>query len=239
MRLQFPLTSALLLAVAGVIALATGALIAFAFSRRRRRERHFRAADEARESFVPIVHGILANRIDYAVGVEALRAQCSPGSIRALERTLLTSDLPDAALPLRLRLCEDLGLVGLWQRQLTGRPSDPPARADPSRAEGLLERLLPLSFVGRAESAQSLGLVRHAESWRILVAALDDPSLDVRTAAATALGHIQAPESVPVLVALMEAAAQSPSPALSVRQIKAVLVSFPLKRGLEDRKSVV
>lgn len=233
MRLQATPTSAVLFAIAVVIALATAALIAFAFRRRRRRESHFRALDELRRWCAPIVHNILAGTIDYAAGIEALRRLCPLGSSPALEQTLLVSNLPDGLAPLRLRLCEALGLVALWQERLAGEPSHPAAQSISAKSGSLLERLAPLRFVERAESAQNLGIVRHAPSWRILVSALDDPSLDVRAAAATALSLIQAPESVPALVERLQAVALSQSPAFSVRQIKAVLVRFPVERSLD------
>ncbi|HEV2176033.1 MAG TPA: HEAT repeat domain-containing protein [Terriglobia bacterium] len=233
MHLQATPISAVLLVIAVVIALATAALIAFAFSRRRRREKHFRDLDELHRQCTPIVHNILAGSIDYAAGIEALRRLCPSGSSPALEQTLLFRNLPDAQVPLRRRLCEDLGWVERWQQRLVGQPSHPESRSASTKSGNLLERLTPLRFVGRAESAQNLGLVRHTPSWRVLVNALDDPSLDVRASAATALSLIQAPESVPALVERLQAVALSPSPALSVRQIKAVLVRFPVERSLD------
>src|SRR5579863_6595963 len=124
MRPQVMPITAVLFALAILIVLATAALVAFAFSRRRLREKHFRAVDELRRRCMPVVHDLLAGTIDYAAGIEALRRLCPSGSSPLLEQTLLARNLPIAQSPLRRRLCEDLGLVALWQQRLAGKPSE-------------------------------------------------------------------------------------------------------------------
>src|SRR5207253_7074768 len=88
-----------------------------------------------------------------------------------------------------------------------------------------------LNFRVRARSAENLRLVRYQPGWPLLVKALDDPHPDVQTAAAGALAALREPQSFPALVERLHASVLGPPASLSLRSVKAALVSFPLNRS--------
>jgi HEAT repeat protein len=218
------------------ILLATGLLIAFALVRRKQRAREFREIDELRRLSFPIISSLAAGKLDYAPALRALREVFASGLNRAqlVERVLFDGRSPKTIpVPVLRQLAVDFGLVELWERRLLGHFEPVNLRHAVSRPDSALERVRPLSFLLRARSAERLGLICHSPSWQVLVRALDDPHTDVRSAAARALGAIAEPHSFPALVERLQAVVLAPSASLSVRHVKAVLVSFPLPHARE------
>ncbi len=216
-----------------VILLGTGALVALAITRRQRREKYFQRVDDVRQRYSPVVAALLAQKLDYQRGLEGLKGITGLDRIYLLEQVLLEKTPTPAQVPILRKLSEDLGLVNVWRRQLAGQFDVASLRDALSRPEGLLQRIGRLSFLIRAKSAENLGIIRHAESWPLLVKALDDPHSDVASVATRSLALIAEPQSFPALQARLHAVVLNPSTALSLRSVKSGLVSFPLKQAAQ------
>ena len=195
------------------------ALILFVLARRARGNLKSVRNEETRTLCHELIGGLITATTEYPDALAQLRKRPA-AQVRAALGAILTADKnpsPGRAAPLKA-LCEDLGLVAQWRRTL----------AD-TRTSG--RKVNPFSFVLRAEAAENLGLLHHQPSWRLLVEALDDPNAAVRFAAARSLARIQEPESFTALADRLEAAAQDPTPKISVRSLKMVLASFPIAQA--------
>ena len=223
----------LVLAIAAIILLGTGFLIAVAIGRRFERERYFRRLDALRQQYGPVVSALLAGRLDHKAVLESLRSISGPDRTSMLERLCLEQKPEPAQRPVLRRLCEDLGLVEVWQRDLVGEFREESFGDSLSRPEGLLRRVSRLNFLVRARSAEHLRLVRCQPSWPLLVQALDDPHPDVQAAAAGALGALREPQSFPALVERLHASVLGPPASLSLQSVKAAVVSFPLRQSID------
>ena len=223
----------LVLAIAAIILLGSGFLIAVAIGRRFERERYFRRLDALRAQYGPAVSALLAGRLDHKSVLNRLRSISGPDRVFMVERLCLEQKPTPAQRPVLRRLCEDLGLVEVWRRDLAGKFLKESFVDSLSRPEGLLRRVGRLKFIVRARSAENLRLVRHQPSWPLLVKALDDPHPDVHTAAAGALGALQEPQSFSALVERLHASVLGPPANLSLRSVKAALVSFPLRQSID------
>ena len=224
--------TAVVIAILVVVLLGTGALIGAAIARRQRRDKYFQRLDDLRRRYSPVIASVLAQTLDYNRGLAVLKGISGLDRIHVLEQLCLEKKpTPDQG-PILCRLCEDLGLVEAWQRQLTGRLARASIREALGRPEGLLERVGRLAFLVRAKSAENLGIIQHHASWPLLVKALEDPHPDVQAVAVRSLAAIREPESFPVLVARLQAVVLKPSAALSLRAVKTAVVSFPLERAI-------
>jgi hypothetical protein len=206
----------------------TGSLIVLAVARRRYREKHFKRLDDAREHYRPIITELLKAGTGYEQVLSTLQAIAGKQRMYILERLCLENMPTPGQVPTIRRLCEDLGLVDLWQRQLANTFQTPTGRS-PSGGGHLLERPGRLSFLVRAKSAENLRFIQHQPSWPLLVKSLEAPHPDVQAVAARALAAIAEPQSVPALVQCLHRAVFIPSTGLSVRSIKDALVRFPLE----------
>lgn len=219
------------LTIVVVVLLGTGALVALAIGRRQRRERYFERLDDLRQRYSPVVEATLSKKIEYERGLEALKGVTGLDRLYFLEQ-LFFEKAPNAAqVPILRQLCQDLGLVEIWQRNLSGRISVASLGDTLARPEGILQRVGQLQFLIRAKSAENLGVIRHQPSWPLLVKALSDPHPDVQSVAARSLAAIGEPESFPALLERLHAVVIKPSGSLSLRSMKSALVSFPLKES--------
>ncbi len=221
----------IVLALVLIVLLGTGLLVAIAITRRQRRERYFQTLDEFRRRYRPILLALLARTIEYEQGLAALNGICESNRTFILEQLLLEETPKPTQVPILRRLSEDLGLVAVWQRRLTGHFEVGSVRDAMARPGGLLQRIGPLRFLVRAKSAENLGLIRHQPSWPVLVKALDDPHPDVQSIAARSLAAIRDPHSFPVLVERLHTTVLNPSTRLSLRSVKTALVRFPLSQA--------
>jgi HEAT repeat protein len=196
-----------------LVFLAAGFLITIAFVRRRFRERYFRRIDALRAENATLVASVLDGKLEYKQGLETLRAVSINEGLQILELLLLEKRPEPARIPVLRQLCQDLGLVEAWQRQLNG------IGRNPGR----------LGYLVRAAAANNLGIIRHHPSWPLLVKALDDPYPDVAAVAARSLAGIGEPESFQPLLNCLYDVVQNSSRQVSLRSIKMALVSFPLK----------
>src|SRR6266700_377718 len=162
----------LVLAIAAIILLGTGFLIAVAIGRRFERERYFRRLDALRQQYGPAVHALLAGRLDHKFVLDRLRSIGGRDRASMLERLCLEQKPAPAQRPALRRLCEDLGLVEAWRRDLAGGFYEESFGDSLSRPEGLLRRVSRLNFLVRARSAENLRLVCYQTSWPLLVQAL-------------------------------------------------------------------
>lgn len=229
--------AALVLAITAIIFFITALLIVFTLARRRQRKKHFERIDEARDRYKPLINALLEGRQEYSQVLSALRAITGAQRMHVLERLCLEDVPAQAQMPVLRRLCEDLGLVDLWQHQLA-EVHEAAIRESLSSPANAFQRIVPLSFLVRARSAENLRLIAHQPSWQILVKALEDPHSDVQAVAARALAAIGDPESFPALVKRLHLTVFIPSEGLSVRFIKAAVVSFPLRLACELRASL-
>jgi len=231
--------------VTGVVLLATALLVLVAVGRRLLREKQLRRLDHLRRLATPLLFLLLEGELSYEQGLAALKQFFGPGQLGALEIVLLESepafspssgpvfgDAQGQISTLR-RLCEDLGLVKLWQDHLQYQPAP--------FALAAVERFRPLRFLRRARAAKNLGLIAHRPSWPLLVRALDDPSPKVQWVATRALGAIREPASFPVLVdRLRRQALGKPSDSADestegppARATRSAMISFPLRCAAE------
>jgi len=174
-----------------VVLLGTGTLIGMAIARRQRRERYFQRIDQVRERFGPVATALISERIEYQRGLEALKSISGVDRMHMLEQLLVSKPAPPDQIPILRKACQDLGLVKLWQQEVSGQIT-PVALMSP---QGILRRVSRLHFLVRAKAAENLGIIRHKESWPLLVKALDDSHADVQTVAARALAAIGEPRA--------------------------------------------
>lgn len=214
-----------------VVLLGTGALVALAIGRRQRRERYFERLDDLRQRYGPVVAATLNKKIEYKRGLEALQGISGLDRLYFLEQLLFEKPPTTSQIPMLRVLCQDLGLVNIWQRHLSGRFDVASLREALARPEGFLQRIGRLHFLLRAKSAENLGIIRHQPSWQLLAKALDDPHPDVQSVAARSLAAIGEPESFGPLLERLQAIVSRPSAVLSLRSVKSALVSFPLKEA--------
>ncbi len=212
-----------------IVLLGTGTLVAMAVARRQRRERYFQRLDDLRQRFYPVVVALLNEKIEYARGLDALKGISGLDRLYFLEQLIFQRPPTAKQLPLLRQLCEDLGLVKVWQRNLGGRYDVATLRDALGRPEGILQRVGRLHFLLRAKSAEYLGTIQHRPSWPLLVKALNDSHADVRGVAARSLAAIGEPESIPALLEQLTRVVEHPGGSLSLRSVKSALVSFPLK----------
>ena len=213
-------------------------LIGIVFLRRRRREQFFKRIDALRERYSPVLAGVLCGRIAYPAGLEQLRGISGADRLFILERLCLEKKPTPAEEPVLRRLCEDLGLVKIWQQRLMGQIDQASLRDALVSQQGLLRRVKFLHFLIRSKSAENLGLIHHEASWPLLVKALEDANPDVQVVAVRSLGAIQHPGSFLPLVEQLHKAVLESAPILSVRTLKSALVSFPLLSARELQASL-
>lgn len=212
------------------VLLGTGALVILTIARRQRREKYFQRIDDLRQRFSPVIASILTQKIEYERGLEVLRGISGMDRDYALEHLCLEKKPTPDQVPTLRKLCEDLGLVKLWQLRLTGGLDVASIRDAFGRPDGIIQRVGKLSFLSRAKAADNLGVIKHHASWKLLVKALEDPHADVQTVAVRSLASIQEPESFTALVERLHQIIHKPSETLSLRTIKTALVSFPLSQ---------
>jgi len=212
-----------------VVLLGTGALVVAAIARRQRRDKYFQRIDDLRQRYSPVITSLLAQKLEYERGLAVLKGISGRDHIFVLEQLCLEKRPTLDQVPILRRLCEDLGLVKVWQHRLSGRLGASTIREALGRPGGLLERVARLHFLVRAKASDNLGVIQHRPSWPLLVKALDDPHPDVQAVAVRSLAAIQEPDSFAPLVTRLHAVVLRPS-TLSLRAVKTALVSFPLKQ---------
>lgn len=203
-------------------------LIGIVFTRRQRRQKFFERLDSLRDRYGPTLSGILAGKVEYQHGLDDLREMAGSDRTIMLERLCLEQKPAPQGESVLKRLCEDLGLVKIWQQRLMGQIDPSSLRESLRDPQKWALRVKSLQFLVRAKSAENLGRIRHEPSWHLLVKLLEDPHPDLQSVAARALGAIHHPASFPFLVEQLHKVIADTSPALSVRAIKSALVSFPL-----------
>lgn len=213
-------------------------LIGLVFLRRRRRQKYFSRLDALRGQYGPIIAGVISGRKAYLNGLDELRQIHGPDRLSVLERLCLEEKPTLEEEPLLRRLCEDLGLVKIWQQRLLGQIDQASLREALINPQGLLRRVKFLHFLIRSKSAENLGRIRHEPSWPLLVKALEDPNPDIQMVAVRALAAIHHPGSVLPLAEQLHKAVVESAPSLSVRALKTALVSFPLQSARELRGSL-
>lgn len=218
-------------AIVLVIVFGTAALVALAIARRQRREKYFQRIDEMRQRFSPVISEIINQKTEFEKGFDALNKGITGlDRVYILEQLLLEKPPRPAQIPLLRRLCEDLGLVEIWQRRLAGKFDVGTLHDALSRPEGIVQRIGRLGFLVRATSAEYLRIVQHKASWPLLVTALNDRHPDVQSVAARALAAIEEPKSFPALVERFHKMILRPTGKMSLRTIKSALVCFPLNQ---------
>jgi HEAT repeat protein len=214
-----------------IVLLGTGALVALAIGRRQRRERYFERLDDLRQRYGPVISALFSRKIEYERGLEALKGIVGLDRLYFLEQLMFERTPTAAQVPVARQLSEDLGLIKAWQSHLAGHFDVASLRDALARPEGVLQRVGRLNFILKAKSAENLGVIRHQPSWPLLVKALNDPHPDVQSVAARSLAAIGETESFPALLARLQDIVTRPSSKISLRSVKSVLVSFPLKEA--------
>lgn len=216
-----------------VVFLAAGVLIVAAYLRRRQREKYFRRIDALRERYAPVISDVLDGKIEYRNGLETLQAIAGSDRVRILELLLVERKPTPSPTPILRQLCQDLGLVDVWQQQLKGAMDAKGRRIPRASSNGVRGKSGRFGYLVRASSANNLGFILHQPSWPLLVNALSDPHPDVASVAARALGAIAEPESFQPLLECLHDVIQNASRQVSLRSIKMALVSFPLENAAQ------
>jgi len=107
---------AIMLAILVLMAL----MMVIAMMHRWRRERYFQRLDGLRARYGLLIAAVLAGKTRYEHGRDALMEISGTDRARVLEQLLLENKPPPEPSPILRNLCEDLGLVEVWQRQLAG-----------------------------------------------------------------------------------------------------------------------
>jgi HEAT repeat protein len=220
-----------------LLLLAVVGLAAFALYRNVGRRLHSCRFRRFQGKVQPIVRDLFAGSIKYEDGLNQLRALSGCFRRCSLEELLMADRNPPAdRIRVLRRLCEDLGWVAAWQRRLViaAWPITGDSRVHYRSRAGM--RAHPLGFVRRAEAAENLGIVQHNPSWPVLVKALSDPHVTVRSVAARALARIGEPESFSPLAEYLPSAALQVSPKISTGTLKMALASFRLSEAARLRK---
>src|SRR5579859_5207553 len=211
-----------------LILIGTGLLITITVIRRKRREEYFHRIDALRDRYNPLIAALLDGELDYELGRDALNAIAGRDRIHVLELLLLQKKPQPLQTPILRQLCQELGLVEVWQHNLTGANGSESWGQALARTDGVLGQIEPLSFLLRAASAENLGIILHQPSWPLLVKALSDNYPDVGSVAARSLAAIGEPESFQPLWDRFCAVILDPSTRVSLRSIKMALISFPI-----------
>lgn len=219
---------AFVLALIVVITLAIVIMVVVAVQRRQVRERYFERLDRVRQEYAPVIAAVLNGSLDPRRAAEKLRLLAGRDRMAMLERLCLEAEATPEQLPALRHLCEDVGLVELWQQRLRGEQERGSVSKRLFSVEGFLGRLGRVEFLTRAQSAENLGLIGHQPSWPLLVQALKDPHPDVQSVAVHALALIGEPQSFPALVERLQAVILEPATPVSLRAVKTAVVSFPL-----------
>ena len=233
LRLAWPGAVLLLLALA--------ALSLFALWQHSSRHSRLRRVRDLQSKVEPLLTSLFSGSIEYAAALKRIGDLAAQSESDSIGELLTAEPNPPGERILILRsLCEDLGLVALWQRQLILEQPSASGRDSGHRQVHVGRRRHVFAFVLRAEAAENLGIIRHQPSWPLLVRALSDPHLTVRSVAARALASILEPESFPGLAEHLPSAALELAPEISAGTLKMALASFPvneasrLKKFLED-----
>ena len=213
------------------VLVATGLLILLAVGRRWRRNKHLRRLDRLQETYGPVIAHLVGGELGYEQAFSILNAISTPDRLAVLELLCLEKKPSAAALPLIRELCEDLGMVGIWQQRLSQGTETVPWRALRARLQSLVLRLTHLRFLVRASSAENLRAIHHQPSWPLLAEALHDPQVDVQEVAERALAEIAEPQSFLPLVERLHVAVLDPAAGICPRSVKAALSSFSLEQA--------
>ncbi|MGH9451513.1 MAG: HEAT repeat domain-containing protein, partial [Terriglobia bacterium] len=197
-------------------------LVAYALVRRIRRERGFKQLDAFRTRLREISQAWGRDAFSDAATMAEIRAAFQPRLAWAMEQALLERGNNPEDVDFVRRVAEDLGFVARWQRDLESAAV---------RGGGPLLSRRTSKYLTRARSAENLGRIRHAKSWRLLIRALDDPHPDVQGVALRSLAAIGEPESFPVLVERLRATLGASESVLSERSWRAALGHFPVQMG--------
>ncbi len=221
----------LVFAMVLIVLLGNVVVIAVTIARRRRRQKHFKRIDNLRHRYGTVITGVLGQKVEYQRGLAFLSNASMPDRDAVLEQFCMEGASLPTELPILRQLCQDLGLVKVWQQRLAGRPDISCPHPTPAGPEVNPRERGRLSFLVRAKSAQNLGAIRHQPSWPLLVEALHDPHPDVQIVAERALAAIGDSQSLPALVARLHEAVEQPASGIPLRSVKAALVSFPLQKA--------
>lgn len=224
-------TSGFVFAFLTIVALATISLALVAIARRRQQEWYFRRFDELRHICEPVLSDLLAGTCTIGHAATFLKARFGTDCAFAVEKILLAVNLTEVQIPRARMFCEELGLVDTWQKNLVGQSERKPLRDALAAPHGIVDRFDRLGFVLRARSARNLGLIRHHDSWPLLVRALYDDHPDVQAAAARALARIGEPWSLSALIERLHTAAQNRRANIPLRFLRASLADFPLSEA--------
>jgi HEAT repeat protein len=227
---NLPLLTSLARAILATVTAGTFTLAAAAMVRRWHHDRFDRRVKSLCFQYAPTPATLLEGKHS-AQCLASLRALPSCSLELLLEPLLLKCDSAPALATVLEKLCLEVGLIALWQRQILdqfGHVSWREALSDP---DGLLRFFSPLHFLLRARSARNLGLLRHQPSWPILVKALDDPHPDVQQVALRSLAALREPQSFPALVHKMHKTVTENHSSLSLHSLKMAMAKFPLSQA--------
>ncbi len=210
--------------------------LCFVFYRRMARKRYYAIKDSARERYQPVITGFTAGQLSVEKATELLAGATSLPERDAVEEMLLQT----VAEGDRQRMSELLlatGHVERWAKQAFGRRhglevvrAAIQGRA-PQQRNSVLYRVtkpvlrLRLLCVTRAIAIDRLGWLAPAFVRVFTSEALEDPAVEVRAAAVSAIGRNRDARLMPMLVEELarSVAAQSE---ISLRSIKIALVSY-------------
>jgi len=209
-----------------LVSAGTCVLIIAAFFRRWQQIRYSRYNHSLQSKYRPILANVLAGTRTPS-DLEALRVLPLPELELLLDPLFFKRKLPERCLAFLRALCQELGLIDLWQSRLTLGDTEepqPPAKVTTPDTAGHP----PITYLSRVKSIRNLGELRHQPSWPFLVEALDDRYPEVQFVALRALAALGAPESFPALRDRLHEVAEGESTSPSLQGLKAAMAGFDL-----------
>lgn len=223
-----------------IIGLSLSALFALVTIQRRiTRHRYFQRLDYARSRVQELLEPFYQQNGNVEALVASLQAYRAGVERTALEDVLLRHTKVPEHLALTRRIVQKLGWIREWSDLLRShikKPSEAVVRVlanlgdhyrSPNSA-GKLRLWLEADFMERCRSANKLSQVPTPEGLLAMLAATDDPHVDVKEVCVANLGRLGDPATLPVLVEELIKVLEGHSP-LSIRVVKTALVSFQLE----------
>ncbi len=233
MNISDPMTRWAFALLVSVVA-GTFLLIVVAVFRRWAQIRFLRYVHALRSTFRPyIARALSGNRV--AAEINELRELPAADLELLLDPVFSKRKLPARCLGALQSLCEELGLIDLWQNRVANglaagtRASGIDSGPDPAALRHLL----------RAKSIRNLGTLRHCPSWPLLISVLDDRHADIQLVALRALAALGAPESFPVLGERLQAVVQGTAASPPLQGLQAAMASFDLSNAPALRRSLL
>ena len=232
------IAAALIWLILVIFTMAAG-IVLVTIQRRITRQRYFQRLDRERHLSQEWVEPLYQNQGDLDLSLASVHSFRSTVTRRALEETLLHHARHPDRLDLSREILQQLGWIRGWVdvvRSSARRPKGAAARVltefgDNYRPPGRIRRIqlrLKANFMARCLAVDKLAQVPTPEGIQALIAGTADRNEEVQQICVRHLGQLADPATLPLLVEILMEVIEGKRH-LSVRNVKAALVRFPLE----------